>query len=78
MTMQYYPDNIRRFVGDAAIAKLELSTSKMETVRFENVDPPFPAETAFQDFLVYSQAIRKGVEMVSAAGFFPAENAKPG
>ena len=74
MTMLYYPDNIRRFVEELSLGKPGLSAAQMDTVCFENVDPPFPAETAFRVFLEYSRNAGKGVEKVPAAGLLSAEN----
>ena len=73
MTMLYYPENIRRFVGELTFGKPEISASQTDTVPFECVDPPFPAETAFLAFLDYSHDAGKGVEMVPAATIFTAE-----
>ena len=74
MAMLYYPENIRRFVGELSIGRPDGMAGGRDPVRFEYVDPPFPAKTAFQDFLEYFREPRKGVEMVSAAGLFSAEN----
>ena len=74
MTMLYYPENIRRFVGELTIGKPEVSVGQMDAAPFDFVDPPFPAETAFRAFLEYSRDAGKGVEMVSAAGILSAGN----
>jgi len=74
MTMQYYPDNIRRFVGELPIGKPEVSDGPTGAAPFEFVDPPFPVENAYPAFLEYSRNSGKGVEMVSAAVLLSAGN----
>ncbi len=62
MPMLYYPDNIRRFVGELTIGKPGVSDNQMDTASFDYVDPPFPAEIAFLAFLEYSPDAGKGVD----------------
>ncbi len=73
MTMLYFPDNIRLFVGELTIGKPGVSDDQRDTAPFDFVAPPFPAETAFLAFLEYSRNTGKGVEMVSAAGLLSAK-----
>jgi len=65
MTMQFYPDNIRRFVGEKTTGKPESPAGQRDPVRFEFVDPPFPAESSFHAFLDYFRDGGKGVDMCS-------------
>ncbi len=66
MPMLYYPENIRRFVGELTIGKPGVKAGHLNTAPFAFVDPPFPAEAAFLAFLEYSRDAGKGVELFSA------------
>jgi len=65
MSIQLFPENIRRFVGELTIGRPDGTAGGRDPVRFEYVDPPFPAESSFQAFLNYSHDVRKGVDMCS-------------
>jgi hypothetical protein len=65
MSIQLFPDNIRRFVGELAIGRPEGAAGGRDPVQFEYVDPSFPAEKSFQAFLDFSRGGRKGVDMRS-------------
>jgi hypothetical protein len=75
--MLYYPDNIRRFVGELTIGKPGVPAGQRNLAPFDYVDPPFPAETAFLAFLEYSRDAGKGVEMLSAVPVSTTGNMQP-
>jgi hypothetical protein len=65
MVMQLYPENIRRFVGELTTGKPGAPAVWKVPGIFEQVDPSFPAEGAYQAFLHLCRQNRKGVEMCS-------------
>ncbi|MGB7540018.1 MAG: hypothetical protein WBM17_15870 [Anaerolineales bacterium] len=65
MSIQLFPENIRRFVGELTIGEPDGTAGGRDPVRFEYVDPSFPAEKSYQAFLDFSRDGRKGVDMCS-------------
>jgi hypothetical protein len=63
--MMYYPENIRRFVGELSNGAPGVPAAWKAPGIFEDVDPSFPAEGAYQDFLFFCSQKRKGVAMCS-------------
>jgi hypothetical protein len=65
MSIQLFPENIRRFVGELTIGEPFGTAGGRDSAQFEYVDPFFPAEKSYQAFMDFSRGGRKGVDMCS-------------